>query len=117
MFNILTYCLELYNNKIKEKKITEMKVENLEEIIRSIIDIIKLNLKDESDEKRNKIIFIGLINLFEKIIITINKSNIEISEQLNKNIKSNISIFDKIIEKFGLKNMENKINEIRNKLL
>ena len=94
-----------------------MNIENLEIFTRNIIDTIKQSLKDESDEKRNKIIFIGLINFFEKLIITIGKGNIETSEKLNKNLKSMISIFDKIIEKFGLKNMENKINEIRNKIL
>jgi hypothetical protein len=90
--------------------------EDLEKLTKCIIDIVKQNLKDETDENRLKLFFVGLFHLFEKTIILINSGSFE-SDKLTKNVKSIVSIFEKIVEKFGLKNIESKLKEVSNKIL
>jgi hypothetical protein len=118
VFNLLTYCFEIYSNKVKDNTdIIILTASDLENLTRSIIDNIKNNLKDENDDNRSKMFFIGLINLFEKLLSVINKGNIESTDKLNKNIKSISNGFEKVVEKFNLKNMENKIKDIKNKIV
>jgi hypothetical protein len=113
----MAYCLEIYINKVKEGKLNVvLNCEDLENLTKSIIEIVKQILKVETDENRYKLFFLGLFHLFEKIVVLVNSGKFE-SEKLSKNVKSIISIFEKIIEKFNLKNIENKLKEISNKLL
>jgi hypothetical protein len=117
VFNLLTYCFEIYANKVKDSDIIRLDSEDLEKLTRGIIDNIKYNLKDEGDIKRSKMFFIGLINLFDKLLLIIKKGNIETTDKLGKNVKSIANAFEKVVEKFELKNMEGKVKEMKNRIV
>jgi hypothetical protein len=109
----MTYCIELYTNKLKEGGVKSLAEDDLVEFTKSLLENIKQNLKEEKDEKRNKLAFIGIIHFFDRFLQVLKSIN---SEKVLKNAKTLASSFEKIIEKFELKNMEKKVTEIKAKL-
>jgi hypothetical protein len=113
VFNLLTYCVELYINKQKEGNKVSLSDTELSEFTKSLIELIKQNLKDEKDEKRNKLVFSGIITFVDRLLHVV---ALFPGEKLNKNIKSLVSAFEKLVEKAELKNMEKKVADIKGKV-
>jgi hypothetical protein len=109
----LTYCVELYINKQKEGNKISLTDNELVEFTKTLIELVKQNLKDEMDEKRGKSIFIGMITFVDRFLHLI---KLFPNEKLIKNSKTLISAFEKVTGKFDLKNMEKKVNDIKTKI-
>jgi len=91
---------------------------------KKIMQCVKEGLKAENGvEKKNKekdncIMFSGLIKFFERFMNWVHKNKFEIKENENvmKNCKMIVGVFEKISESYSLQNVADKIKNIKERI-
>lgn len=137
VFGLMTYTIELTNNKLKDenvanatdfkKRFITLENENFTQFGVKIEELMEENGHHEKDDDetdqakthitkaKNSFFFIGLITFYEKFLSFLKKSGFQVDENLNHNISKVTDHLDKGVEKYDLKNMNKKMEEIKGK--